>query len=161
MATAVYEGTDAVMLSAESASGKYPIEAVRIMDRIIAEVEQDPYYRKAIDAAGLGKDRQGRVSVRLLQRGDRLVVVVEDNGPGVAPHVADRLFEPFYRGQQTRHAIGTGLGLAITRGLLAAEGGRIWCENLPAGGALFTIMVPSRSRVPDAQPASCPCPHAS
>ncbi len=51
VATAVYEGADAVMLSAESASGKYPIEAVRIMDRIIAEVEQDPYYRKAIDAA--------------------------------------------------------------------------------------------------------------
>ena len=51
VATAIYEGADAVMLSAESASGKYPVEAVRIMDRIIAEVEQDPYYRKAIDAA--------------------------------------------------------------------------------------------------------------
>jgi pyruvate kinase len=51
VATAVYEGADAVMLSAESASGKYPIEAVRIMDRIIAEVEEDPHYRRAIDAA--------------------------------------------------------------------------------------------------------------
>jgi pyruvate kinase len=51
VATAIYEGTDAVMLSAESASGQYPVEAVRIMDRIIREVEQDPLYRLMIDAA--------------------------------------------------------------------------------------------------------------
>ena len=52
---------------------------------------------------------------------------------------------------KTRHATGTGLGLAITRGLLAAEGGRIWCENVPDGGAQFTIMVPSPVRVLDAE----------
>ena len=51
VATAVYDGADAVMLSAESASGQFPVEAVRIMDRIIQEVEQDPRYRLAIDAA--------------------------------------------------------------------------------------------------------------
>src|ERR671920_291856 len=51
VATAVYEGADAVMLSAESAAGRYPLEAVRIMSEIIAEVEQDPHYRKATDAA--------------------------------------------------------------------------------------------------------------
>src|SRR3954462_14538319 len=51
VATAVYGGADAVMLSAESAAGRYPVEAVRMMDRIIAEVERDPYYRTATDAA--------------------------------------------------------------------------------------------------------------
>ena len=51
VATAVYEGADAVMLSAESAAGRYPVEAVRVMDRIIAEVEQDPYYLEATEAA--------------------------------------------------------------------------------------------------------------
>ena len=51
VATAVYEGADAVMLSAKSAAGKYPLEAVPMMDRIIAEVEADPHYRKAVDAA--------------------------------------------------------------------------------------------------------------
>ena len=51
VATAVYEGADAVMLSAESAAGKHPVEAVRMMEGIIAEVEADPYYRQATDAA--------------------------------------------------------------------------------------------------------------
>lgn len=51
VATAIYDGADAVMLSAESAAGQYPVEAVRMMDRIVREVEQDPYYRVAIDAA--------------------------------------------------------------------------------------------------------------
>jgi pyruvate kinase len=51
VATAIYDGADAVMLSAESASGKFPIEAVAMMDRIIAQTEADPQYRDAIDAS--------------------------------------------------------------------------------------------------------------
>jgi len=51
VATAVYDGTDAVMLSAESASGDYPIEAVTIMDRILKSVEADPLYRRLMDAS--------------------------------------------------------------------------------------------------------------
>ncbi|WP_431132141.1 pyruvate kinase [Variovorax paradoxus] len=50
VATAIYEGVDAVMLSAESASGKYPLEAVAMMDRIISRVEADASYRIGIDA---------------------------------------------------------------------------------------------------------------
>ncbi|SAK81227.1 pyruvate kinase [Caballeronia calidae] len=51
VATAIYDGADAVMLSAESASGKYPVEAVRMMDLIIAQTERDPYYREVIAAS--------------------------------------------------------------------------------------------------------------
>ncbi|MDX9700407.1 MAG: pyruvate kinase [Rhodocyclaceae bacterium] len=50
VATAIYEGADAVMLSAESASGQYPVEAVTIMDRIIREVEADPAWHENLDA---------------------------------------------------------------------------------------------------------------
>ncbi|WP_027133051.1 pyruvate kinase [Geminicoccus roseus] len=50
VATAVYDGADAMMLSAESASGDYPIEAVQIMDRIIKTTERDPLYRTYLDA---------------------------------------------------------------------------------------------------------------
>jgi pyruvate kinase len=51
VATAIYDGADAVMLSAESASGKYPVEAVGMMNRIIEQVEADPLYRQLIDAS--------------------------------------------------------------------------------------------------------------
>jgi pyruvate kinase len=51
VATAVYDGTDAVMLSAESASGNYPVEAVTMMDRILKSVEGDPLYRRLMDAS--------------------------------------------------------------------------------------------------------------
>lgn len=51
VATAVYDGVDAVMLSAESASGRYPVEAVDMMSRIIDRVEQDPLYRSNLEAS--------------------------------------------------------------------------------------------------------------
>jgi pyruvate kinase len=50
VATAIFEGADAVMLSAESAAGQYPIEAIAMMDRIAQEVERDPTYRTIISA---------------------------------------------------------------------------------------------------------------
>jgi pyruvate kinase len=51
VATAIYDGADAVMLSAESASGRYPVEAVAMMDRIARQVEGDPQYRETIEAS--------------------------------------------------------------------------------------------------------------
>lgn len=50
VATAIYDGADAIMLSAETASGQYPVEAVAMMDRIAASVESDPFYRPVMDA---------------------------------------------------------------------------------------------------------------
>ncbi|MGX9354956.1 pyruvate kinase [Roseobacteraceae bacterium S113] len=51
VATAIYEGTDAIMLSAESAAGDYPVEAVTTMDNVAREVESDPTYRDIIEAS--------------------------------------------------------------------------------------------------------------
>jgi two-component system sensor histidine kinase KdpD len=72
---------------------------------------------------------------------------VRDHGRGIAPEERARLFDRFYRGlESVRHPFGSGLGLAITRGLLVAQGGRVWADNHPEGGAVFTIAVPCDQR---------------
>jgi len=76
-----------------------------------------------------------------------LSVTVTDHGPGLEPGELDHLFERFYRGGAARRAtFGTGMGLSITRGLLAATGGRVWAENIPGGGARFSLVVPGAMR---------------
>ena len=71
VATAVYDGADAVMLSAETAAGEYPVEAVAMMDRIARRVQEDPLYRTTLEAGrirarahALRRDQRRRLSGR-------------------------------------------------------------------------------------------------
>jgi pyruvate kinase len=68
VATAVFEGADAIMLSAESASGKYPVEAVTMMNSIAEEVEQDAVYRAIITAQRAEPERTGADAVAIAAR---------------------------------------------------------------------------------------------
>jgi signal transduction histidine kinase len=76
-----------------------------------------------------------------------LVVSVRDAGAGIPAGDLPHLFERFYRGEGAgARPSGTGMGLWIARSLLAAQGGRIWAENVPGGGARFTMVVPAAVR---------------
>ncbi|MGP0058129.1 MAG: pyruvate kinase [Beijerinckiaceae bacterium] len=68
VATAVFEGADAVMLSAESAAGKYPVEAVATMNKIAEEVEQDAIYRTIINAQRAAPEPTGADAIAVAAR---------------------------------------------------------------------------------------------
>ncbi len=69
---------------------------------------------------------------------------VRDFGPGLPPTDLERIFEKFHRldSSDSQVVYGYGLGLYICRRLAAAQGGRIWAENHPTGGAIFSLALP-------------------
>lgn len=95
----------------------------------------------AIESA---RRERGRVGVRAVAvDGKRVRIEVEDDGPGIAPTVRDRLFEPFVTTKEVGE--GTGLGLAVCRGLVESAGGEIGIDYSYAGGARFYVVLPVAS----------------
>jgi two-component system phosphate regulon sensor histidine kinase PhoR len=74
--------------------------------------------------------------------GDELVISIADRGPGVAPADLPRIFDRFYRGGSRGKIEGLGLGLYISRLIVAAHGGRIWCESTVGEGSTFSFTLP-------------------
>jgi two-component system sensor histidine kinase ChvG len=125
-----------------------------------------------IDNACSFSEPGGEVRIRLRrgrdeESGDRIVVSVEDDGPGIPPHALERIFERFYTDRpEDGFGQNSGLGLSISRQIVLAHLGRIWAENrpLPPGwvppekdedddesprhgaGARFTVSLPAHAQ---------------
>jgi two-component system, OmpR family, sensor kinase len=102
-----------------------------------------------------------RITVRLSEDPTdhgTVVLSVADQGPGLAPADAQRVFERFYRADtsRTRAAGGSGLGLSIVAALVAAHGGRVDLTTAPGKGATFTVRLPRSGPSPAAAPADPP-----
>lgn len=139
--------------------------------RLEARVEGAPI--AAVDAQLVGRILQNLIgnSIKFVPAGGRIEVAarpapqdgacvevsVSDDGPGLPPEMAGRVFQKFAAGTQARR--GSGLGLAFCRLAVEAHGGRIWWEPRPEGGTRFAFTLPTASSasqpsVPAAGPAT-------
>jgi signal transduction histidine kinase len=91
----------------------------------------------------------GTVDVRVSRADDQVVFVVEDTGSGIAPEHLPHVFDRFYKADESRTGTavpsGSGLGLSIVQAIVARHGGTVRAENVPGGGARFTIALPADS----------------
>ncbi|XHF14913.1 ATP-binding protein [Archangium gephyra] len=94
----------------------------------------------AADAIEDAKVQDGRVAVRAEVEGERVRVMVEDNGPGISAENLPRLFTTFFTTKAPGK--GTGLGLALSRQYVESFGGTLRAENRPEGGARFIVELP-------------------
>jgi two-component system sensor histidine kinase BaeS len=86
----------------------------------------------------------GKIILAAECTGNEILITVSDNGPGIPAEALPAIFDRFYRVDKarSREEGGSGLGLAIARQLAGAHGGKLSAENLPQGGARFTLSIP-------------------
>jgi two-component system sensor histidine kinase KdpD len=107
-----------------------PLDAT-LMDQVFSNLVENAVKYTPVDA---------RIQITARAVPSAVEITVADNGPGVPHGQEERVFDKFYRAGA--RGIGMGVGLTICRGILTAHGGRIWCENLPEGGASFRFVLP-------------------
>jgi two-component system NtrC family sensor kinase len=107
-----------------------PDQVQQVFFNVIKNAEQ-----AMIDAHG-----GGRLTVVTSGTADGVRISIADDGPGVPPEIQRRIFDPFFTTKEAGE--GTGLGLTICYNIIDEHGGRLWTENLAAGGAVFQIELP-------------------
>ena len=145
-----------------------PVDLARVVDDAVSDArasapDRDLVLERAEAVDVLGDDHQLRqvvanllgnalrhtpaeaqVRVRLSARDGYATLDVADDGPGLEPDVAAKVFEPFYRADESRarQTGGAGLGLAIVAAIVEAHGGTVRLATAPGAGATFTVTLP-------------------
>lgn len=117
-----------------------PLVAVEpsLMEQLLANL-----FENAVKYAGA----QATVDIAARHEGDRLIIEVADDGPGIVPGTEERIFEKFFRTNPNKSG-GTGLGLAICRAIIEIHGGTISAKSRPLGGAIFRVVIPAAGTPP-------------
>jgi len=105
-----------------------------LADRIQVQQVLLNLIRNAVESMQDEPKRELRVSTHQLDQ-DTLRIDVADTGPGIAPEIAEQLFQPFV----TTKRQGMGVGLSISRTIIEAHGGRLWVSPNPGGGTIFSL----------------------
>jgi PAS domain S-box-containing protein len=134
--------TDAVVLAVD------PPKVERIIENLLANAVRHT-------------EPDRRVWVRVRPHDAGVLIVVEDDGPGIAEDLRDAVFEPFRQGPTASpHAPGTGIGLSLVARFAELHGGRAWVEERAGGGASFRVFLPGRQGTLDLLTSGPPAPLA-
>ncbi|MDD6762797.1 MAG: ATP-binding protein [Clostridiales bacterium] len=134
-------------LSAEKAI--IPVLDTGILDKLIIIADYDKIYEAVyniVDNAIKYTPPNGNVTVRVDEDEENCIIDVEDNGPGIPEGEKTKIFDRFYRldDSRARDTGGTGLGLAIAKEAILLHGGTIGVTDAPDGGSVFRIQLPKR-----------------
>ena len=131
----------------ESAHGSATVITRDALPTLIADgVQLEELFRHLIDnAVKFQNGRRPHVHIGAEQRANEWVFFVRDNGIGIDPELADRIFLVFQRLHGRGEYAGTGMGLAICQRIVERRGGRIWVESEPGKGSTFYFTMPQRA----------------
>ncbi|QYG92484.1 HAMP domain-containing histidine kinase [Iamia sp. SCSIO 61187] len=117
---------------------------VSVEDGLAVHAERGRFRRIVANIVGNSAVHGGaRISVDAVRDGDAVAIRIHDDGPGIAPDRAERVFDRFYKSDASRAQGGSGLGLAIAREHARAMGGDVELDGGPGRGATFTVRLPA------------------
>jgi len=145
--TDIAELADAVVKDASVANQKVSFRAVRIGKNFVGQVDGDRIKQVltnlVANASRFAPD-SSEVTLEIESREKDFVIRIADQGDGIPESLRDKVFERFYRADNSRNRDtgGSGLGLAIAKSIVTAHQGKIWAEETEGGGATFVIEIP-------------------
>ncbi len=127
---AAYSGAPGIRFEVEAPPGLLALGDARLLARVLANL-----IGNSVDALSGG----GAIRIAARRGGEKIELVVEDDGPGVAPEILPRLFDPYFSAKSG----GTGLGLAIAKKIVEEHGGAIAAANRVGGGFRVRFDLPA------------------
>ncbi len=132
-----------MLLQAERAGLSLTAQASEDLPMVMADAERiEQVLVNLIHNAIKFTPPSGKIEARAYQDGNRVVFAVQDTGVGIDADALSRIFERFYKADQSRSGGGTGLGLSIARHTIEAHSGRIWVESEVNQGSTFYFSLP-------------------
>ena len=124
--------------------GSDEVDYVVLGDRVHLSQVLVNIVANAIDAMAAAEQKVIRLSCALSTDGAAVVISIDDSGPGIGQEILENIFDPFFTTKEVGE--GLGIGLSIAYNIIRDLGGRLEVENLPKGGARFTLTLPLAER---------------
>lgn len=121
------------------------IEVAALTERFVAPVRPVLIRRALRNLVSNALQYGGSAAIGLARSGNRILITVDDNGPGILADQLQKIFEPFARTETSRNRAsgGSGLGLTIARAIAQAHGGSVTLNNRAEGGIRATLALPA------------------